>query len=805
MPEKKSKKDFREIKRNLVNELDGFLLENDAPKKERNQALAELDLLIKQDLSGAQILLEQYKKNTQNSKEKPRAIVEKTSSDKVQRSANILDLRKISENKKISKKDYRQIFQGLKLPKIKLKKFTSSKKERVSWNLPSLPRINFNFKLAQKLAIFALILAVLLSPFRLLVLLGRIQDDKDSIWQLGKSGILNLQSGVLSASENAYQTAELNFQQALENFSEIQTVLNQYDQWILEAGTKIPLIGKQLNVGTNLLKVADNISQAALVLNQKLQTDESLTSHIAFLEEQIKNTLPYLEDASKSIKKIKIESLPDELALYFANLKDYLPRITNSLSNLEEVLSVLKEVLGESQEKRYLILFQNNNELRATGGFIGSLAVLDIYQGEIKNLEIPRGGTYDLSAGQTSMIKAPQALSLINPYFNIWDANWWPDFPSSAQKISWFYQNFGGSTIDGVIAVNAEVLKALLEVLGPQEMPEYGVVISADNLYSVIQDEVEFNYDKELNQPKAIIADLAPKLLDKLLHSSAEQKQIITTLVEQLANKNIQMYLNNPETQEKIRQFAWSGEVLKSQKDYLQVVNTNIGGGKTDNDIYQSIDHQAEVLDNGEIVNTVRVTRTNKGMENNPLSGIEGGNVSYLRFYVPQGSQFIEAVGFDTLPAGYFHSVDAKVTKDPEIQAEEDAKMIDAASQTEIYESLDKTVFANWVALKPGESQTVAIKYKLPFKLDVSNPLVNNWWTKLLSGDVFLDNYSLLIQAQAGAQNTIFNSSVLLPENLRVVWNQSSVKDKMSVSNKLVTYTNDLLGDQYFGFIVSSK
>ena len=573
---------------------------------------------------------------------------------------------------------------------------------------------------------------------------------------------------------------------------------------MLATGSKLPLVGKPISLSTNLLAVANNISQAAVTLNQKLQDNESVTEHIVFIDGQIDETLPYLQKASKDLENINITKLPIELQEYFVVLQDNLPQLTVSLENLQEVFDVLLEVLGHDQEKRYLVLFQNDNEIRATGGFIGSFALLDIYQGKIKHLEIPDGGMYDLEAGQNIKIKAPKALSLINPYFNIWDANWWPDFPTSAQKISWFYQNFGGSAIDGVMAINASVLQELLAVVGPIDLPGYNLTITAENLFAVIQEEVEFNYSKEENSPKAIIADLTPLVLDRLLSSQEKQKEIVEVLVNQLATKDIQMYLNDTAAQEKVHQFGWSGAMLHNQKDYLQVVNTNIAGGKTDNDIQQNIDHQAEISSNGEIINTVRITRTNRGAADNPLAGFEGGNVSYLRFYVPQGSEFIEAVGFDQLPEGYFHSVSAATVEDEDIQVEED-KMLDASSQTEIYQSLDKTVFANWLALKPGETKTIALKYKLPFTVDVDQPLVNNWWQKIFKGDMQLDNYSLLVQSQSGTKNTVFNSSILLPENLKVVWNKAMNETQMSVNNKVVTYTNELIGDQYFGFIVTTK
>ncbi len=776
-----------EIKQSFLTDLDDFLVDQGASREKRQQALQQLDRLIQQDLGQASYFLHKQKSEFQQNIE-PRAIPQIVK--RSQAVHHILDLKhpqvKVVEKKKFVWKNK--------------EKFDRVEDDSFSWSEVKAPLS----KIARQLFIFIFIIFLVLLPLKALVFWQNFSQDKTKIWQLGKNGLFNLQSGLLSASANDLQSSETDFQAALANFSAIQEVLDQYQTWMIEAGTKIPLLGKSVSVGTNLLNVANDVSQAAVTLNQQFQNNENVTNHLLFLSGQIDQTLPYLEAASRDIKKIDLDSLDPELQGYFKELADYLPKATISLKNIKDVFAVLGEVLGHNQEKRYLVLFQNNNELRATGGFIGSMALIDVYHGKITNLEIPKGGTYDLAAGQTVKLKSPRALSLINPYFNLWDANWWPDFPTSAKKISWMYQNFGGATTDGVIAVNADLLGELLKVTGDMPMPEYNVTITADNLFTTLQNQVELNYDKTTNQPKAIIADLAPKLLEQLLANKDKQKEVVKVLVDALANKDVQIYLSDADLQTKIKKFAWAGEMLEASKDYLEVVNTNIAGGKTDRDIYQTIEHQAEIMPNGEIIDTVKVTRTNKGELNNPLAGFEGGNASYLRFYVPAGSELMLASGFDRFNSEAFQGqTDAQDDKD--IQAEEKNKVFASDSQTEIYTSLNKTVFANWMTLKPGETKTVAIKYKLPFKIKTNDELANNWLRKIFKDNVSLDNYSLLLQSQAGVKNTVFNSSVLLPDNLKVVWGKALDQDKMSVNNKLVSYGDELNSDQYFGIILTAK
>lgn len=816
-----------ELKKDLIDDLDQFLLDNDIDvdkaKEEKSKALAELDKLIKQDLSYSQILTT-IKKEVKTKQEVQAETVEEkidlptqvieNSKDSLERSIHILDLRKSKEPvkaktkkinfTKINLSKYKDSLNTLsaKAKKLKIKKEPKFKK--YTWQIPNLklPNLNMNKAFSKSLG-FALIVTIILLPIRAMVMFGQINEDKSRILDFGQEGLISLQSGVISASENSYEEAQNNFAKALTNFSEAQSVLDEYQKWMLNTASLMPIVGKPISLSRNMLSVATNISEAATVLNQTLQNNGNPTEYIVLMNEQIEQTLPYLEAANKDIDGISSNLLPVNLRQYFDSLKLYLPSTIENLKELNNIFSLSSDLLGHDSEKRYVVLFQNNNEIRATGGFIGSFALFDVYQGKIIHLEVPKGGLYDLEAGQNTNLKAPQALSLINSGFNIWDANWWYDFPTSAKKMIWFYQQAGASSLDGVIAINANVLAELLAVLGPVTLADYNIIINQENIFDVLQEEVELNYDKESNQPKAVIADLVPVVLEKLLANTDKQKEIVQVFAKTLASKDIQIYSENENTQKTLVDFGWAGNMLNYNKDYLAVIATNIAGGKTDNNIYQTIDHQAQISDNGEIINTIKITRTNKSDKDALFTGLYGGNASYLRIYTPLGSEFIEAAGFDKIPDNYFAGNDgAQIDKD---LAAEEIKMIDNNSATEIYNSLNKTVFANWMTLAAGETKTALIKYKLPFKLKLGDPLVVNWAQKFFKKNVQLDNYSLVIQSQSGLKNNLFNSSIILPDNVNIVFNNASDIASINVTNNLLTYTKELNRDQYFGFILAKK
>ena len=245
--------------------------------------------------------------------------------------------------------------------------------------------------------------------------------------------------------------------------------------------------------------------------------------------------------------------------------------------------------------------------------------------------------------------------------------------------------------------------------------------------------------------------------------------------------------------------------MYNTNKDYLFVVNTNLAGGKTDNEMYQTIDHQVEIDSNGDIIDTLRITKINNGTDDELFKGLGGDNIHYMRVYTPLGSELVEVIGFDDMSANNFYLPSKETKVDDDITKEERGKMIDNDSNTEIYRSSGKTVFANWTKIKPGETKTYSIKYKLPFKVDVGDSLVNNWLKKLFNRGLSLDNYSLLVQSQSGSKNSILNSSILLPDGSKVIWNKATEEDKMSIIDNLVTYSTELNSDEYFGFVIASE
>ncbi|HCP08890.1 MAG TPA: hypothetical protein DIT25_03790 [Candidatus Moranbacteria bacterium] len=609
----------------------------------------------------------------------------------------------------------------------------------------------------------------------------------------GMVAYMNLAQAKEEILNKNFQNSEFKFNEAYDNFSSISEDLNSFGSLLVDASRYLPYVSK-LSTGAALAEIGKDISRIGILAGRIMRNmddlknplnadnaDISLLSIFQDTDKDVKEIQLRLKNIDKNIKKINLDDMPEEQKNNFLELKKRLPEINVFIDEFVGNSHIFTDVLGGNGPRKYLFLFQNNHEMRATGGFIGTYGALDIFNGRISKFFID--GIYNPDGQLREKVVPPAPIQKISAAWSLHDSNWFPDFPVSAEKAAWFYEKTGGPTVDGVITMTPVVMQKLLEVTGPIEMPEYGVTIDGYNFIEKVQQEVESDYDKELNQPKKILADLAPKVLDKIFNAKnfSDVARTMSILSESLKEKQILIYSKNYDIQAELSELGWSGEILATQKDYLSVINTNINGFKTDGVIEEKIEHLAEIREDGSIIDTVTITRHHKG-GNTEYDWWNRVNANYMRVYVPKGSELLSVEGhtreFNSPPLDY----DALGFKrDPQVRMEEDSINIDE-SGTRVYEDAGKTVFGNWTYVSPQEKSVMTYKYLLPFRI---------WETDRIS-----DTYSLLAQKQAGSIGSKFVSEIKFPSNYKINW---KYPDESSESGNGLRFETYLKTDKFTG------
>ncbi|MEX2145168.1 MAG: DUF4012 domain-containing protein [Candidatus Spechtbacterales bacterium] len=557
----------------------------------------------------------------------------------------------------------------------------------------------------------------------------------------------------MNSGKNALEKLETDeakeyFLKAEDEFTAIEEGFGFLPVQTLNLATVFPFQSK-FSSAAHLIKAGKQFSKAGYEIASALASLKRLPSGSGSIQEQsnftdnlviasthIKEAKNYISGAESHLSRVRPEDVPASFEGEILNLQNYSGYVEELFDEALSSLDVLLSFLGHQEEKVYMIAFQNSSELRATGGFMGTYGLLYLNKGSIKELNID--GIYNPDGQLSVNIIPPKPLQYVTPNFGTRDANWFFDFPLSAEKIMEMFIKTGGPESDGVIGITPSIVENLLRLTGPIEMPEYGVTLDANNFLELVQQEVEQDYDRELNRPKQILTDLAPILLEKL-EKSDKQIEVLNILFEGLGYKDIMLYSKDKNVQKFLEEKNWDGgiEMARSSEsvinDYLAVVFSNIGGWKTDRYMDTEVDTVTEIDDNGDIIRTVIISRRHNG-GSTPYKWYNRPNYGYMRIYVPEGSELLSAEGFSEEP-DYINTNYAKerYVIDPMVAQIETTLYKHNESNTDIFVESEKTVFGNWMLVPAGERKFAQIKYKLPQKANL----------KVMS-------YNLTIQKQSG-------------------------------------------------------
>lgn len=451
--------------------------------------------------------------------------------------------------------------------------------------------------------------------------------------------------------------------------------------------------------GEELISAVENIEK-------NLEISESLIAGI-------KNRVSEMKDASGAFSEMN-EML----------VGNYITT-SSELYGMRRFATAFAEFLKSYGDRHLLVLFQNPSEIRPGGGFIGSYADITINRGSVKKIDVR--DIYDSDGQLDAKIVPPKQLRSVTGGWGARDANWFFDFPVSAEKVIGFLEESKMYkekiiSFDGAIAVNISVLKDLLEITGPIRLPEYGLTIDKDNFLLNIQREVEMGDDKKSGEPKRILKVLTPILLERFSGLSGDEKKLfVEKTISRAAKKDIMVYFKNPEFQEFARGLEITGAVYEtspySPDNYLAVVNANVAGGKSDALINQKIEINSSIGIDGKTTNELKITRAHRGW-----SGDEpfwnAANKNFIKIFVPAGSRLLSLSGnsqkriYD--PINYEKN---GYIRDADLEKTEKTAKLDEDSGAETMAESGKTVFAAWLEIPSGGSGTLSLEYENPNRL----------------------------------------------------------------------------------------
>lgn len=301
-------------------------------------------------------------------------------------------------------------------------------------------------------------------------------------------------------------------------------------------------------------------------------------------------------------------------------LNNKLDYTKNKLTSTYKLLDVLNKdfdiflnILGNKKEKKYLVLFQNNDEIRATWWFIWSLATITIKNWKIIDFSKDDIYAYEWEINKVFKNKesAPEWLNQITDTFWLRDSNYYIDFAKSSDSIIFFLKKIN-KNIDWLIYINQKTFLDFLKYTWWIQFDQLWWEINDKNFSLVISTLVEWQAFKvwTLGTPKKILFDFANEFLN-IIKEKKDYFAYMDIILKNIKSRDLVLYSFNPEENNLLWKLWLNWKINYSDTlDFNYPVYTNIGWNKSDRYIDIKYKKQIELNADCSINTNLNIYRT---------------------------------------------------------------------------------------------------------------------------------------------------------------------------------------------------
>ncbi|MDP2637632.1 MAG: DUF4012 domain-containing protein [Candidatus Levybacteria bacterium] len=472
-----------------------------------------------------------------------------------------------------------------------------------------------------------------------------------------------------------------------------------------------------------------------------------------------------LRSAILSLNNLRAEG--NSPALLLGEIEEMNP-LLRLLSNTSGELS---DMLGMESQKKYLILFQNNMELRPGGGLIGSYGVLKLNKGQIMGFSTH--DVYDADDKLRGHVEPPFAIRRYFPseHWYLRDSNFNVDFAESASASSNFLYAETGERVDGVIGIDVSFIKSILQVIGPVIVSDYGETVSEDNIYSLVQMHADKKFAQGSIQSKDFLRSLFEAVLTKISKGKISPFSLAKSISDSLAQKHLLFAFNN-DLQNLFTVNGWSSSLWDERKDgdniindFLGISEANLGFNNINYLISRDVSQKTSINTDGNISSEVTIKYKNSS------SLTSGGDYkNYLRLILPKEAA-ISSISINDISQKI---IDAVV--DPKIYGGEKFVSPKGLEIEKTFQE-DKVIYGFIINVPAGELMKINAQYDFKKEVDLGE---NGF------------SYTLRVFKQPGIDSLPFAFSLTYPSDMSTI----SLPDGLIKKNSSLIYSKNITEDK---------
>ena len=334
---------------------------------------------------------------------------------------------------------------------------------------------------------------------------------------------------------------------------------------------------------------------------------------------------------------------------------------------------VLLALLGDTKPQRYVILNQNRDELRVGGGFPGTAITVEVYKGRVTRYA--QNDIYDFDWKLYPYHEdPPEGINAITTNFGLRDANYYPEFDQTFNKVNFFYEKAGGGTIDTLVGINQGIIVDFLKKYGPIALPKYGLTIDDKNFSVIISTLVESKIvpytQTAVNNfisPKAVLFDFMEAFKERLIERR-DLSGYLGIIENNLQSNEILVVSRTPTVRSYLKNLGILELWRRDPGNWAYPVFTSLSGNKSDRYMDRTFEVHSRQVDPCTVENVFtldsRHTFSDKDAavvrnllgdfsvpkkQQDEILRIEGNgdNRHYVRILVPPNARLTGALGSD--------------------------------------------------------------------------------------------------------------------------------------------------------------
>ncbi|PPF53120.1 hypothetical protein C5B94_10785 [Clavibacter michiganensis] len=342
----------------------------------------------------------------------------------------------------------------------------------------------------------------------------------------------------------------------------------------------VPLVGPNLRAFREIAGVVDRIGADALepVVGIAGTLDVgSLTPKdgridldpIIAAQEPVRQADDALDTALDDVTAIDTAETLSPVTDAVTRLRETVGSAADTLAIVRRVADLAPAMLGADGDREYLLMFQNNAEVRSTGGIPGALALVRTGGGSFSLAQQDSARAFPRLA-EPALPLDPQTAGLYGTITGRYmqDVTLTPEFPEAAPLAAEMWRLKHADDIDGVISIDPVALSYLLEATGPITLST-GDVLRSDDAVDLLLHDVYLRYpDPDVQD--AVFASVADSVFSKVSSGDVDPAALVKALSRAAEERRILMWNARPDEQATLAGTTFQGSLPTDNSESTQ-------------------------------------------------------------------------------------------------------------------------------------------------------------------------------------------------------------------------------------------